>query len=220
MGAGRTKPFMHLIGLWAFRSLGEVIALGQPLERPTARKAIEQEVALASGDRKRCGLFHGQSVGFNLSLSSLGRYARLGFLDEDAEIQASQTRFSVLRIKAAGLCVHVSSIFGGNQQKVGLGCAPMSGPRVIMLDEPTHGIDAGSELEVYEVISQLTERDCGVRLVSSELPELLGTSDRIVMLHQGQGRSAFLKGNAKLESLSEAALSGDPQYRPGAPNLP
>jgi ABC-type sugar transport system ATPase subunit len=111
-----------------------------------------------------------------------------------------------LRLKAPGLGAEVGKLSGGNQQKVVLGKALLAGPRVIFLDEPTRGIDVGAKVEIYELINQLTEAGKAVVLVSSELPELMGMSDRILMLHQGRLAGEFARSEATPEKLLAAAM--------------
>jgi D-xylose transport system ATP-binding protein len=159
-----------------------------------------------SEDRKRYGLFLDSPIGFNLSLSSLSRLQRNGLLDESAEVQRSQGLFSSLRVKAPGLETPVRTLSGGNQQKVVIGKALMTEPKVLLLDEPTRGIDVGAKLEVYEVINRLCEEGKAIVLVSSELPELLGMSDRIVMLAEGRLGGTFTRAEATQERLLAAAL--------------
>jgi D-xylose transport system ATP-binding protein len=116
--------------------------------------------------------------------------------------------FDSLRIKATGLNAIAGRLSGGNQQKIVLGKALMTEPKVIMLDEPTRGIDVGAKLEIYELINQLTSEGKAVLLVSSELPELIGMSDRILILHEGRIGGEFTHAEATQERLMEAAMGG------------
>jgi len=157
-------------------------------------------------DRKRFGLVLDASVGFNLSLSAISGMIRRGLIDEPREHQASQAAFASLRVKAPSLEARVSGLSGGNQQKVVIGKALMTSPRVVFLDEPTRGIDVGAKLEVYEIVNRLTAEGKAVVLVSSELPELMGMSDRILMLHEGKVGGTFAKAEATQERLLAAAM--------------
>jgi D-xylose transport system ATP-binding protein len=161
---------------------------------------------LVTEDRKRLGLHLEQPIGFNLSLSSLDRLNPGVFLDETIEAPANQRFFDALRIKAPGLETTVGGLSGGNQQKVVLGKALMTEPRVVFLDEPTRGIDVGAKLEVYHLINELTAQGKAVVLVSSELPELMGMSDRIVMLHEGRLGGEFTREQFNQEALMAAAM--------------
>jgi len=131
------------------------------------------------------------------------------YIDERREFAESRPLFDSLRIKAPSLETAVGALSGGNQQKVVLGKALMTKPRVVFLDEPTRGIDVGAKLEVYELINRLTAEGQAVVLVSSELPELMGMSDRIVMLHEGRIGGRFTRAEATPERLMRAALGHD-----------
>jgi D-xylose transport system ATP-binding protein len=206
MGAGRTELLMHLFGAWGTRAAGIVYLLGTELENAHPHEAIRRGLSLVSEDRKRYGLVLDQSIGFNLSLSSLEDVQRRGLIDRNAEAGRNQRSFDSLRVKAPNLETRVATLSGGNQQKVVIGKALMTAPRVIFLDEPTRGIDVGAKLEVYELINRLTDEGKAVVLVSSELPELMGMSDRIVMLHEGKVGGEFDARTATQEALIAAAM--------------
>jgi D-xylose transport system ATP-binding protein len=207
MGAGRTELLMHLFGAWGHRVAGDVMLRGQPHARPTPGESIRRGLILASEDRRRYGLVLEQPIGFNLSLASLRRF--LGFggrIDRPAEYLRNQHFFTLLRVKAPDQEARVGGLSGGNQQKVVLGKALMTEPHVVMLDEPTRGIDVGAKLEVYELINRLTAEGKGVILVSSELPELMGMSDRIIMLAAGRIGGEFARPEFSQEKLLAAAM--------------
>ena len=221
-GAGRTELLMHLFGAWGHRVSGEVTLRGQPFPAPTPRDAITRGLVLVSEDRKRYGLILPQPIGFNLSLSSLARFTRtpplkrgpqdglytrhLALIDAPAEHEANQHFFTSLRLKAPDQHARVGGLSGGNQQKVVLGKALMTEPTVVLLDEPTRGIDVGAKLEVYELINRLTAEGKAVVLVSSELPELMGMSDRIIMLTAGRIGGTFARADFSEEKLLAAAM--------------
>lgn len=206
MGAGRTELLMHLFGAWGVRLSGHVALAGQPFNAHTPAAAIAAGLALVSEDRKRYGLILADSIGANLSLSSIHRLRRGPLIDEEKETAANRRFFSALRVKAPSLETPVGTLSGGNQQKVVLGKVMMTEPKIIFLDEPTRGIDVGAKLEVYELINTLTDAGCAVVLVSSELPELLGLSDRILMLHAGRIGGEFTRATATPENLLAAAM--------------
>jgi D-xylose transport system ATP-binding protein len=206
MGAGRTELLMHLFGAWGRSVSGSVELNGQTLSRLTPETIIQRGMVLASEDRRRYGLHMEQEIGFNLSLSSLASLVRGGFIQRNAEIRRNQSMFDSLRVKATGLEAIVGKLSGGNQQKVVLGKALLKEPTVILLDEPTRGIDVGAKLEIYEIINQLTAAGKAVILVSSELPELIGMSDRILMLNAGRIGGAFSRAEATQEKLMAAAM--------------
>ncbi len=212
MGAGRSELLQHLFGAWGVRQNGEVTLGGTSYPGPNPRESIRRGLVLVTEDRKRLGLHLEQPIGFNLSLSSLDRLNPGVFLDETAEEPANRRFFDALRIKAPGLESTVGGLSGGNQQKVVLGKALMTEPKVVFLDEPTRGIDVGAKLEVYHLINELTALGKAVVLVSSELPELMGMSDRILMLHEGRIGGEFTREQFSQEALLAAAM-GDTATR-------
>jgi len=169
-------------------------------------EVLKRGLALVSEDRRRYGLILEESIGFNLSLSSLSSLTRGPLIDPHAEFTRNDAQFRSLRVKAPSLESVAGKLSGGNQQKVVLGKALMTEPRVVFLDEPTRGIDVGAKVEIYELINQLTAAGRAVVLVSSELPELLGMSDRILMLHEGRIAGEFTKAEATPERLLAAAM--------------
>jgi D-xylose transport system ATP-binding protein len=211
MGAGRTELLMHLFGAWGHRVSGEVTLRGKPYPKPDPRTSIRRGLVLASEDRRRYGLVLQQEISFNLSLSSLRQFVGFGGqLNTAAEHVRNQHFFSSLRVKAPSQQARVGGLSGGNQQKVVLGKALMTEPTVVMLDEPTRGIDVGAKLEVYELINRLTAEGKAVILVSSELPELMGMSDRIIMLHEGHIGGHFTRAEFTQERLLAAAMGHAP----------
>ncbi|MEA3213307.1 MAG: D-xylose transport system ATP-binding protein [Chthoniobacter sp.] len=206
MGAGRTELLMHVFGAWGRRHAGRVELAGHELPPLRPAEILRRGLVLVSEDRRRYGLVLEQTIGFNLSLSSLARLTRRGFIDASREFQKNDALFRSLRVKAPGMEARVGKLSGGNQQKVVLGKALMTEPQVIFLDEPTRGIDVGAKLEIYEIINQLTDAGKAVVLVSSELPELMGMSDRILMLHEGRIGGEFTRAEATPERLLQAAL--------------
>ena len=220
MGAGRSELLLHLFGAYGERRAGEIMLGGQalgPKHSPT--ESIRRGLVLVSEDRKRYGLVLDQAIGFNMVLSSLQDLVRslfgsFGLIDPNKESGRNQEYFQALRIKAPGLSTSVGTLSGGNQQKVVLAKAMMTRPKVVLLDEPTRGIDVGAKLEVYELVNKLTDAGQAVVLVSSELPELMGMSDRILMLADGRIGGLLNKAEATQENLLAAAMGNL-----SAPNL-
>jgi len=206
MGAGRSELMMHLIGSWGRRLSGSVELDGRPLAARGPRDALERGLALVTEDRKRFGLVLPQGVAFNVSLSSLQRLRRGPFVDRGAEVLSTRKAVEELRIRVQSLEQPVATLSGGNQQKVVLGKALLTAPKVLLLDEPTRGIDVGARLEVYELVNRLTAGGQAIVLVSSELGELMGMSDRIVMLCEGRIGGVFGRGEATQEQLLAAAM--------------
>ena len=207
MGAGRSELLMHILGAYGTRTAGQVRVGGRALEGHSPADAIAEGLVLVSEDRKRYGLLLDKSIGFNLSLASLGQFSGRMLIDAHREIDRNQLFFDSLGIRANGQETVVGSLSGGNQQKVVLGKALMTEPQVIMLDEPTRGIDVGAKVEVYELVNRLTAEGKAVLLVSSELPELMGMSDRMVILSNGRIGGAFDRDDATQERILAAAMA-------------
>jgi D-xylose transport system ATP-binding protein len=206
MGAGRSELLQHLCGLWGERRAGSVELDGEPLHVRGPREAQARGLALVTEDRKRFGLVLQQGVAFNVSLSALQSLRRGAFVDRDAEVLRVRATVDDLRIKAHDLEQPVGTLSGGNQQKVVLGKALLTAPQVLLLDEPTRGIDVGARLEVYELINRLTAAGQAIVLASSELGELLGMSDRIVMLCEGRVGGVFERDTVDQATLLAAAM--------------
>jgi D-xylose transport system ATP-binding protein len=207
MGAGRTELLMHLFGAYGRRTQGKVRLAGKELSSQKPEQIIREGLVLVSEDRRRYGLVLDHEVGFNLSLSSLEKVSRAGLIDQGREAKSNRAMFDSVRIKATGLAATAGKLSGGNQQKIVIGKALLTKPKVIMLDEPTRGIDVGAKLEIYELINRLTAEGKAVLLVSSELPELIGMSDRILMLHEGRVGGEFTRAEATQEKLMQAAMA-------------
>jgi D-xylose transport system ATP-binding protein len=206
MGAGRTELLMHLFGAWGERRAGRVELGGRELPPLAPEHILRRGLVLVSEDRRRYGLVLDETIAFNLSLSALRQFTRGGLVDASREFRRNDELFRSLRVKAPGLEAAVGKLSGGNQQKIVLGKALMIEPQVILLDEPTRGIDVGAKIEIYEIINRLTAAGKAVVLVSSELPELMGMSDRILMLHEGRIAGEFASADATPERLLQAAM--------------
>ncbi len=210
MGAGRTELILHLFGYFGERVNGNIALCGKQLENHSPSDAIHHGMMLVSEDRKRYGLILEQHIGFNQSIASLRRFSNTFTLDSARENQHNRKLFESLHIKAPGLESPVATLSGGNQQKVLLAKALMTEPRLIFLDEPTRGIDVGAKLEVYELINKLTDAGKAVIMVSSEMPELIGMSDRILVLSAGKTGGLFNARQTDQQTLLQAAMAGNP----------
>jgi D-xylose transport system ATP-binding protein len=197
MGAGRTALLSSIFGAPRSTVRGRLIVAGRsrtdPFRAPS--EAIGAGLSLVSEDRKRYGLVLDASLRDNLTLVTLRRFSRRGLLDHHSRDREALAQFESLRIKAPGLGGPARQLSGGNQQKVVLGKWLMARPRVLFLDEPTRGIDIGAKAEVYGLMAALASQGMGVVLVSSDLPELLGMSHRVLVLSQGR-QTAMLEGSA------------------------
>jgi D-xylose transport system ATP-binding protein len=205
MGAGRSELLMHLFGVWGKRLAGSVRLNGKDLAM-TPHGCIAQGLVLVSEDRKRYGLSLEESVSFNMSLSSLLGRSAWSLVDDSHEAQENVAFGRKLNLKAPSHEAAVRTLSGGNQQKVVLGKALRTRPSVLLLDEPTRGIDVGAKYEIYELVNQLTAEGLAVLLVSSELPELIGMSDRILMLAEGAIGGQFEGQGVSQTELLAAAM--------------
>lgn len=207
MGAGRTELLMHIFGGFGERVDGEVKLNDESLSNNTPQDSIKRGLMMVSEDRKRYGLVLEQPIGFNLSLSCIKTLSGRFLIDGSREHTRNQQFFDSLGVKAPNQDTLVSALSGGNQQKVVLGKSLMTEPSVVFLDEPTRGIDVGAKVEIYELINKLTAEGKAVVLISSELPELMGMSDRIIMLSEGAIGGEFNGDEATQEILMKAAIS-------------
>jgi len=196
VGAGRSDLLMALFGAHPGTKKG--VSVRNP------RDAIAQGIAFVTEDRKRFGLMLDQSVLHNMTLASLRQTGRV-LTNDDAETAAGERAMKELHIKATSGVVPVETLSGGNQQKVVLAKWLMTGPKVLFLDEPTRGIDVGAKQEIYAQINRLASEGLGIVLVSSELPEVLAMSDRVLVLHEGRVTGEFTRSEATPEGVMSCA---------------
>ena len=200
IGAGRSELAEALFGLTRVDS-GTVLIDGKPTAIRSASRALAAGIAMAPEDRHARGLVPMLSVATNLSLSTLGRFTTAGFIDRPAERSAVRELLTRLLVRAQSPSQEVASLSGGNQQKVVLGRAIMPGPRILILDEPTRGIDVVAKAEVHGIVDRLAHEGLAVLLISSELPEILGMSDRILVMRDGLLAGEVARADASEERL-------------------
>lgn len=184
MGAGRTEVVSALYGLRP-ATHGTVRLYGQALSLASPAEALAAGLAMVTEDRKGLGIISGMSVQDNLTLTALRKFCRYGYIQHSTERAATATATQAFAIKARGPNQPVGELSGGNQQKVLLARALLSEPAIIILDEPTRGIDIGAKAEIYALIGKLSAQGTAIILVSSELPEILALTHRILVLRQG-----------------------------------
>jgi ribose transport system ATP-binding protein len=206
MGAGRTELLEAMFGLHTGRVKGEIHVEGTRVSIRTPGDAIEAGIGLAPEDRKEQGLILLMSVGVNISLASLEKTERLGLIRSRLERKLAERYVERLRIKTPSLNQQVENLSGGNQQKVILARWLATEPKVLLLDEPTRGIDINAKKEIYRLINELTEMGMGIVMVSSELPEILAISHRILVMSEGRKTAEFLTQEATEEEVMKAAL--------------
>ena len=186
VGSGRTELARLIYGADP-KAAGEVLLQGRPVQLRAPEEAIAAGIAYLTEDRKGLGLFLDLSCGTNINLGVIARDAGAGgVLDLAAARRRAAGAFQALRVRAASPQVAVGSLSGGNQQKVLLSRWLETGPRVLILDEPTRGVDIGAKSEIYRIIDDLARRGIGVIVISSELPEIIGTCDRVLVMREGR----------------------------------
>lgn len=211
VGAGRTEFVTALIGMWGGSRKGDVIISGIPQKIASPHDAIQAGLCLLSEDRHRFGTFMELNVEENINLGSLEKISNFQVLDQRKSQERALSAIGNLQIKTSGNNVKVSTLSGGNQQKVLLGRILAMQPKVIILDEPTRGVDVGAKAEIFAILNHLTSQGLGVLVVSSETMEVLGVSDRILVLYKGKIAATFNRGEATEQKLLEAATGGAAQ---------
>ena len=205
MGAGRSDLLMAIFGAHAGRVSGEVKLEGRPIHISNPADAIKQGIGFVTEDRKRFGLVLDQTILKNMTLAGLRRISGRFITSIDAESAAGERAMKDLRVKANSVFTIASTLSGGNQQKVVLAKWLLTNPRVLFLDEPTRGIDVGAKQEIYTQINKLAKSGLAIVLVSSELPEVLGMSDRVLVLHEGHVTGEFTRASATPEEVMACA---------------
>jgi len=204
VGAGRTEVARVLFGIDRAQS-GEIYLKGQRATIRSPQQAIERGIAYVPEDRHQQGLVMTFSIASNITLPILGQISRLGLIDPRREQRMAQAYSRQLRVRSTGVEQLVNALSGGNQQKVVLGKWLATSPAVLILDEPTRGIDVGAKAEVHRIISDLAASGLAIILISSELPEVLAMADRIVVLHEGRVTGTFTRSEATQERVMFAA---------------
>lgn len=204
-GAGRSEFFECLAGVHHGETEGRIYIEGKEVSIKTPSDAIKAGISFATEDRKGTGLVLSRSIGENMSLPLLKKFSPMFFMKTSEEKNIWQKQMETLRIKAPGAKNLASSLSGGNQQKVVLAKWLMTEPKILLLDEPTRGIDVGAKAEIYQLINNLAKQGMAIIVVSSELPEVIGISDRIVTFCEGELTGEFLQKDATQEKLLESA---------------
>ncbi len=203
MGAGRTELVEGVFGAAPQHTTGEIYLNGEKLEVRSPKDAIDAGIALLTEDRKALGLFLDKSIAFNTTISSLETVSSkvLGIINKQAERKIVQEYVEQLGVKTPTIDTVIGTLSGGNQQKVILGKWLNSNPNVFILDEPTRGIDIGAKVEIYKLLNSLVQQGVTVIMISSELPEVLGMCDRILVMCEGEIVSNFERDQAKKEAI-------------------
>ena len=206
VGAGRSEVARAIFGADSFIS-GEILLDGKPVRFSSPAEAIKHGLAMLPEDRKKLSLFIELSIHLNMSLVELANFSTAGIINQSKVDREMNNFIDILDIKLGSLDAPVSSLSGGNQQKIVLSRWLATNPRLLILDEPTHGIDVGAKAEIYKLMRSLTQKGISIILISSELPEIMSMADRVVVMREGS-----VTGIMDHEEMSEDAIMGCATY--------
>ena len=201
LGAGRTELISAVVGAYKVKGSGSIQVKGKETVFRTPSSAIKAGIGYVTEDRKNTGLILNQTIRFNSSLACLSRILKAGILSPRKEKEIVSDLVEKLRIKTEGIENKVSSLSGGNQQKVVLAKWLANNPCILILDEPTRGVDVGARYEIYSIMKELAAQGVCIIMISSDLPEVIGMSDRVYVMYEGK-----LQGELQKEELSEDAI--------------
>ena len=208
MGAGRTELAMSIFGKTYGRDIsGEVFLHGKKMDTGTVQKAIDNRIAYVTEDRKGYGLVLEETIAWNTTLANLKAVSTSSVIDEGREFKVAEDYRRKLNIRSPDVFARTVNLSGGNQQKVVLAKWLFSDPEVLILDEPTRGIDVGAKYEIYTIIAQLAAEGKCVLMISSEMPELLGMCDRICVLNEGAFVAEFTAADATQEKIMRSIVT-------------
>ena len=208
MGAGRTELAMSIFGKSYGRKIsGQIFKNGKEIHLKNVNKAIENGLAYVTEDRKAYGLILIDHIKGNISLANLKRISKHGVINENEEIVHSEDLRKKLNIKCSGILQKTGNLSGGNQQKVILSKWIFTEPDILIMDEPTRGIDVGAKYEIYTIINRLADEGKGVLVISSELPELLGMCDRIYVMNEGKILGELSSAEASQEKIMKMIIT-------------
>ncbi len=205
MGAGRSELLMSIFGAHTGRKSGEIYVEGKPVSINSPAEAIKNGIGFVTEDRKRFGLILDQTILDNMTLAGLKQIGGAFLTNRARESVAARKSMTDLHVKANSPLTAAGTLSGGNQQKVVLGKWLLTKPKVLFLDEPTRGIDVGAKQEIYANINALAKEGLAIVMVSSELPEIIGLSDRILVLHEGKSTGEFTRTDVTPEKVMAAA---------------
>jgi ribose transport system ATP-binding protein len=207
MGSGRTEIMRAIFGLEPLDG-GEIMIRGKKVHIRKPADAVKHGIGFITEDRKDEGLVLDFSIRENMALPNLFSFSSKGFISTQKEQEFVDTLIKRLQIKTQSSETAVRNLSGGNQQKVVIAKWVGIGPSVLILDEPTRGVDVGAKREIYQLMNELTDRGVAIIMVSSELPEVLGMSDRIAVVHEGRISGELAKEEATQENIMTMATGG------------
>lgn len=206
MGSGRTETAKLIFGEYK-KASGDIYIDGKKVNIHSPKDAIENGIAYLSEDRKKEGLVLGMSVGENMSLSNLKKYEKAAFKISRKDERADVSEYiEKLFVKTTGFNQKIKNLSGGNQQKVIIAKWVMLSPKVLIVDEPTKGIDVGAKKEIYDVLNELKKAGKAIILISSDMPEILGISDRVIVMHEGVLTGELKREDANQENIMKYAV--------------
>lgn len=205
MGSGRTELVMTIFGEYGKITKGKIRLEGKEIKNNSAREAMQHGISLVPEDRKGQGLILIQTILKNVSLPNLDSFSSFFRINSDAELAAATKQAKNLSIKAPNLQIPTETLSGGNQQKVVIAKWLMSNPKILIMDDPTRGIDVGAKYEIYKLMNDLAEKGVSIIMISSDLEEVLGMSDRIMVMHTGQSSRTMEMHEATQEEIMKLA---------------
>jgi D-xylose transport system ATP-binding protein len=206
VGAGRTELVSAIFGAYPGPCEADVWLNGRKLDTSTPLKAIRAGLAMVPEDRKHHGIVPDLGVGHNMTLTVLNDFARATRIDQQAELAAIRQEIKSVKLKTSSPFLPITGLSGGNQQKAVLSKMLMTKPKILILDEPTRGVDVGAKFEIYQLMFDLAKEGMSIIMVSSELAEVLGISDRVLVIGEGKLRGDFVNDNLSQETVLAAAL--------------
>jgi rhamnose transport system ATP-binding protein len=205
VGAGRTELARSIFGITKPEN-GKIYVYGQEVKIRNAKDAMDLGIGYLSESRGDFGLVLEMNITQNITLPILDKFKKLGLLDVNKELQISQKQYDAVQVRAQGLGQIVASLSGGNQQKVVIAKWLAAEPKVLILDEPTRGIDVGTKAAIHQLMSNLAKEGIAIIMISSELPEILGMSDRVIVMYEGIITKEYSRNDATQENILAAAI--------------
>lgn len=210
VGSGRTETVQCLFGAYHGHWQGDIFIDGKPVTIGNCQQAMAQGIAMVPEDRKKDGIVPVMSVAQNMTLAALDQFTgSFSMLDDAREQDIIRQSLANLKVKTSSPELSIARLSGGNQQKAVLAKCLLLNPRILILDEPTRGIDIGAKYEIYKLINALVKQHIAVIVISSELPEVLGLSDRVLVMHQGRIKADLVNRDLTQEQVMEAALRSE-----------
>lgn len=210
VGSGRTETVQCLFGAYHGHWQGDIFVDGKPVTISNCQQAMAQGIAMVPEDRKKDGIVPVMSVAQNMTLAALDQFTgSFSMLDDAREQDIIRQSLANLKVKTSSPELAIARLSGGNQQKAVLAKCLLLNPRILILDEPTRGIDIGAKYEIYKLINALVKQHIAVIVISSELPEVLGLSDRVLVMHQGRIKADLVNRDLSQEQVMEAALRSE-----------